>query len=479
MNKLRLLLPSLLILLFGCRNSSDSAQILEDLQENLDYGNLSAVIQVADSLKKNSSEKSEILHLADSLEDIAKRTAIDFCVTEKQVITQLEKLNGPVSSEQKSSWEEKGWLEWRLIDGEKMYFKRAASNLQLLKTFHEQKDKMVADTVNDPEMLFRLKHTEQVIHSADNQTNPVVPVKMNITYTITVHPDVVPEGEKVRCWLPLPKEGQARQKDINLIKTSYPEYTISPDTSIHSTIYMEATAKKGEPTVFQISYSYISSARHFNMQTIKALPYDKTTENYQKYTIEQLPHICFSDAVKNLADSITGNEQNPASIVRKIYFWFKENIPWAGALEYSIIPNIPEYVIKNRRGDCGMQTFLFISMLRYKGIPARWQSGWMMPPDNENLHDWSEVYYEGTGWVPVDISYDLQKSKDPVIRNFYLSGIDSYRLIINDGVSGPLHPAKKYMRSEPNDFQRGEVEWKGDNLYFDKWDYDMKIEYPK
>jgi len=38
---------------------------------------------------------------------------------------------------------------------------------------------------------------------------------------------------------------------------------------------------------------------------------------------------------------------------------------------------------------------------------------------------------------------------------------------------------KKFLRSEPYDFQRGEVEWKGGNLYFDKWDYDMKIEYPK
>ena len=44
-------------------------------------------------------------------------------------------------------------------------------------------------------------------------------------------------------------------------------------------------------------------------------------------------------------------------------------------------------------------------------------------------------------------------------------------------VAGALHPEKQYLRSEPNDFQRGEVEWKGGNLYFDKWDYNMKIKY--
>jgi hypothetical protein len=44
-------------------------------------------------------------------------------------------------------------------------------------------------------------------------------------------------------------------------------------------------------------------------------------------------------------------------------------------------------------------------------------------------------------------------------------------------VAGALHPEKQYLRSEPNDFQRGEVEGKGGNLYFDKWDYDIKIKY--
>jgi hypothetical protein len=213
------------------------------------------------------------------------------------------------------------------------------------------------------------------------------------------------------------------------------------------------------------------------MAGLKVLPYDKTSDNSKKYTSEQLPQICFAGNIKRLADSITSKDDNSATIVRKIYYWFKENIPWTGALEYSVMPNIPEYVYHNKRGDCGMQTFLFMSMLRYKGVPVRWQSGWMVPPGAENLHDWCEVYYEGTGWIPVDVSYDLQQSENAAIKEFYLSGIDSYRLIVNDGVAGPLHPEKKYMRSEPYDFQRGEVEWKGGNLYFDKWDYDMKIEY--
>jgi len=38
-------------------------------------------------------------------------------------------------------------------------------------------------------------------------------------------------------------------------------------------------------------------------------------------------------------------------------------------------------------------------------------------------------------------------------------------------------PAKQHFRSDTVDSQRGEVEWDGGNLYYDKWDYhfDWKI----
>jgi hypothetical protein len=450
---------------------------LLSIQGNLESGNLRTAIHLADSLKAFCADNKKLIRNADSLAQIAGRVGLDFSVTEKQVIEQIEKRIGPFSKEDKALWEKKGWLEWRLINGEKMYFNRAASNLQLIKKFYEQKEVRLREIAEDPNMIFRLKHTGEVIKASDNKNNPVVPVNMEITYSITVHSDAIPEGEKVCCWLPWPKEGHSRQQKIKLLSTSNLEYIIAPDSAIHSTIYMEESSKKGIPTVFQISFRYQSNAQYLNMAGLKVLPYDKTSDNSKKYTSEQLPQICFAGNIKRLADSITSKDDNSATIVRKIYYWFKENIPWTGALEYSVMPNIPEYVYHNKRGDCGMQTFLFMSMLRYKGVPVRWQSGWMVPPGAENLHDWCEVYYEGTGWIPVDVSYDLQQSENAAIKEFYLSGIDSYRLIVNDGVAGPLHPEKKYMRSEPYDFQRGEVEWKGGNLYFDKWDYDMKIEY--
>jgi hypothetical protein len=478
MIKITGILMIMLLILSGCKNPTGyNNEILKVINGYLVAGELTKASRTADSLLKITSDE-QLRWKADSLGQTAKRISSEFSLDEEQVREQLQKKMGDkFSDEEMRKWEKSGWLEYRIIDGAKRYFSRAASNLELLSQFHTDRSERDSTIAHTKEMIFRKKHTQSIIRASEVQPVPVIPVEMIINYTLTVEPDAVPDGETIRCWLPYPKENHPRQKNAYLMAISNEDFILAPDTCVHRTIYLENKAVKGKPTIFSILYSYTSYGQYVNLSSLNLKPYNTKSDIYKKFTSEQLPQICFTENVRNLADSITGNEKDPREIVRKIYYWFNQNIPWAGALEYSIIPSIPEYVIKNKRGDCGMQTFLFISMLRYKGIPVHWQSGWMMPPDGKNLHDWCEIYYEGAGWVPVDISFNLQYSKDMETKEFYMSGIDSYRLIVNDGVSGNLFPPKKFLRSDPFDFQRGEVEWSGGNLYFDQWNYQMEIEY--
>ncbi len=467
----------LLITVTGCKSKPDSGGLFSQIRGDFESGYFNHLKVLADSLKELYPGEDHLIDKADSLCQIAERTLMDFSVTEVELNTQLKERISDFSALDKEFWESKGWLEWKTLNGEKRYFNRAVSNLILLKSFYLQRELRDSLDAKDPEIAFRKKHTQSILKESQNEARPVVPVEMTVNFTLTVDPDAVPAGETVRCWLPYPKESHSRQQNIRFISASAAKFLIAPDSVIHRTIYMEANAEKGKELTFEVSFSYLSFGTFFKLDELKLLPYDKSSDLYREYTSEQLPHICFTSEVKRLADCISDSEMNPYETVRKIYYWFSSNIPWAGALEYSIIPNIPEYVLQSRRGDCGMQTFLFMSMLRYKGIPVKWQSGWMVPPVGKNLHDWCEVYFEGIGWVPVDISYGLQYSDNLETREFFISGIDSYRLIVNDGVAGALYPQKEFLRSEPFDFQRGEVEWSGGNLYFDKWDYKMEIDY--
>nr|WP_321377507.1 transglutaminase domain-containing protein [uncultured Bacteroides sp.] len=407
------------------------------------------------------------------------RTRIDFSKNRDQVIDYIRKYIPDVSDEQMLQWEKEKSLECMTIDGKKMYFYNAAPNL-----FRINKEaaaiKIAKDGITeDGKDRVNLTHVPLVVSAVKaKKENIVLPVKMHVKYSLTVQPNAVPEGEMIRCWLPYPRTDQPRQTDLKLFNTSEDKFVIAPVKYNHSTIYMEKKQEKDKATTFSVEYQYTSSAEWHQLKPEDILPYKKNTSLYKKYTSEREKHILFTPRIKELATQIVGNEQNPLLKIKKIYEWIN-HIPWASAREYSTLDNIPEYVLDNKHGDCGQVSLLFITLVRYCGIPAKFQSGFMMHPGGKNMHDWAQVYFEGIGWVPVDQSFGLFASENQDEKYFFMTGIDSYRMIVNDDYSCSLFPAKKYPRSETVDFQRGEVEWRKGNLYFDKWKWNMEIEYLK
>lgn len=460
--------------LYSCQSGKHATDNISLVTNEFLQGNFQKVYQLADSLKTASPADSLLAWKLDSLADMGHRISVDFSLTKEEINARLQKVIGDFPPEEKAGWEKAGLLEFRMINGEKRYFKRAATNLKLLLAHRQNRLNPQTGNYPDPTDSFRILLAQEVIRRHSGGL-PVNPVNIRIKYTLTVDPDAVPAGETVRCWLPFPKESHARQQDIQMIRTFPETHVIAPDSTGQRSLYLEQTASAGKPAIFEMELSYRPFAQYFNPDSLQVLPYNKSSPLYQKYTSEEKPHIVFTDKIRQLSDSIIKGETNPLEKVRKIYYWINTHIPWAGALEYSTMPNIPEYVMDNRHGDCGMQTLLFMTLARYNGIPVKWQSGWYFFPDEVNLHDWCEVYYEGTGWVPLDMSFGLLPSENKQIREYYISGIDAYRFIVNDATGTPFLPLKKHLRSETVDFQRGEVEWRGGNLYFDKWDYHMEV----
>ncbi len=450
---------------------------IEKIKNFIDKGELKKAIALSDSLLLNKCNDLQKDKKVDSLKQIAQRIYIDFTISEKDIDALIEKQTGAFSPTQKAEWESRKWLEYRIIDDKKMYFKRAASNLKLRLNQQSISSNAISPKP-DAFDLFKADYASKIIEQTKKSGELTAPQDFEVEYTVTLKPNVVPAGEIVRCWLPWPKENHSRQVNLKLL-TSYPkDYTIAPtDKTGQRSIYSTQKAIQDKPLVFSIKFSYTAYAQYFKPDSIVCKPYLKNSALYKNYTREQLPHIVFNKQIAHIADSITKGLNYPLKIVQEIYKYIANNYIWSGALEYSIIPCIPEYVINNKKGDCGMQTFLFMSMARYKGIPVRWQSGWMLHPGNENLHDWCEVYYEGTGWVPLDMSFQYNISTDKRIASYYVTGIDAYRMIVNDEISDTFIPAKRFLRSEPYDFQRGELEWSGGNLYFDKWNYHINIVY--
>lgn len=413
--------------------------------------------------------------------DLHQRLLVDFCKSESDIKEYIRRYIPNVTDSMIHLWENSGALEFMELDGKKLYFHNAGPNLFRVDSLCREIKKRKEHIGLSGSEKVNLNHLPKVITEVCSKgVNVVEPKRMKVTYTITVSPNVVPDGKVVRCWLPFPHRGIPRQTDIQLISASEDKYELAPDTAIHSTLYMEKLAEADKPIVFSETFEYTSSAEWHSLKPEDIKPYDKSSDLYKVYTSEREKHVVFSKRMKDLAAELTGEETNPLLKARRIFQYINDNYPWASAREYSTIDNIPEYVLDNHKGDCGQVTLLFITLCRISGIPAHFQSGFMVHPGEINLHDWCEIYFEGPGWVPVDMSFGIpifaQENNDELYW-FFLGGIDSWRMIVNQDYGKELHPAKKYPRSETVDFQRGEVEWEGGNLYFDKWDYCLDVEY--
>ncbi|MDR0844987.1 MAG: transglutaminase domain-containing protein, partial [Tannerella sp.] len=451
----KILLSAIVVFsLFACAGKQPKVT-LDAINSEVQAGNFTQAKAMIDAYIAENELTEAVTYDLLFQKDLMERKAIDFDRTKDDVTAYIRKYYPGVDDALLAKWESANALEAMIIDGEKRYFDNAARNL-----FRIDKEararKIEVDGVGEDDLQTLLEsHLPEVI--ACSKKSPVhqsAPQKITITYKLKVDANAVPANEVIRCWLPYPRTDSRRQTNIELLTTDAADYRISPDEYVHKALYMEKTARQDEPTVFSYSFSMETVGEWFGLQPGDIKPYNKESELYKKYTAERRTHVLFGDKIKAISAEIVGDETNPLLVSNRILQYIKDHYPWASALEYSTMDNIPEYVISNNHGDCGMVGLLYITLCRYNGIPARWQSGFMLHPGNVNLHDWTEAYFEGIGWVPVDPSFIRRSFDDKDVNKFYSNGIDAYRWIVNDDYSMELFPAKKYPRSETVDFQR-------------------------
>jgi transglutaminase-like putative cysteine protease len=464
------------IVLFFVIASCQQYPAPEEILLNIEAGNFTRAEEQIHSLITDRYMPDSIKTAWLDRIEIMDRICKDFSMTEEDVRKSLIRYFPELDDSLLRKWEADRSLEMRIIDGEKQYFRHADLNLFRLDMEAGRRRAELDGKALNKLSDYYSKYAETTIDRIKKSRTTVTdPKKFRVDYSLEVPSNTVPDGETIRCWLPFPAFHSIRQPGSKLVTANCNSYIIAPPETSQRTIYLKKKAKKDSAIRFEVSFEITTAAQWVDIKPEEIPEYDTSGQLFHEFTSERPPHIVFSDEIKSISKQIIKNETNPVKKVRNIFQWINDNITWASALEYSTIDCIPAYVLENRHGDCGMQSLLFITLARYNGIPAKWQSGWYMFPVQTNMHDWAEVYYEGTGWIPVDPSFGLINSDNEEVRWFYTQGMDPFRLIINEDFSRELYPPKQHLRSETVDFQRGEVEWAGGNLYFDQWDYNIEV----
>jgi len=422
----------------------------------------------------------EVLRARSEAAEIIRRIRVEYSLDAEGLLAKVRKSVPDATAREVARWAKETKARYRVIDGKKLFFRREPQNIFL---FSEAAQKRRAQAGNAPaDTKSKLaEHLKAVVDEAEGTGNiQVQPVHHKVAHTVTIHANTpgVKAGSLVRAWLPFPQEYR-QQREVKLISASPEPKLIAPSGvegnpvggGAQRTIYFEQRVTDPAKSIeFKIVFDYTSCAYYPKLDPAAAQPLPAGWNG--AFLGQRPPHIVFTPEIRKQVARIVGTETNPLEKARRIFRWVSANVAWNAEDEYCIIPSLAVKGFTARRGDCGIQGTVFITMCRIAGIPARWQSGYEMKPADSNwgMHDWSEIYIAPWGWLPADASYGVQESNDPRIAEFYCGHQDSYRMIINLDWGRELMPPKQSLRSEPADFQRGEVEVDGRNLYFDDWD---------
>jgi transglutaminase-like putative cysteine protease/sugar lactone lactonase YvrE len=171
-------------------------------------------------------------------------------------------------------------------------------------------------------------------------------------------------------------------------------------------------------------------------------------ENNEKYRMD---HPVIAGAV----EKVVGDEKNPYWIARKIYNYLMEAMYYEMTGGWNTAPT----VLERGNGSCSEYSFVYISMCRAAGLPARYVGSVVVRGDDDSMddvfHRWVEVYLPNYGWIPVDPSGGDQKL--PRNQANYFGHLANRFLITTESAGGSAsmewtYNSNEFYTTEPKTF---------------------------
>lgn len=409
----------------------------------------------------------------------------EYTLSRNDVFEKLKKKIPDVSVEDLDKWDKEYSLEYYNIEGEKKYYYNCVYDLFLL-----NKEAAIRAGENHQNSYDYSKYPLETINRIKNESEYSKKIYVGFSYFQNL--DVIPQGGKLRAWIPYVRENKFQQ-DIKILNSNINDFNLPEKSNLTSMIYFEHQVNTGynsntewdqifttpkyhwmysikkpefvTDSTFLIQFVYQYSSKAFYKEIIRDSIRDYNTyqDTYRIYTKETLDNQHTAYLIQ-LAQKIIRNEENPYIRAKLIYQWICENIVWTDPKP--VIGDLAEYTAKYKRGDCNAKSELFISLCRISGIPARSQGGWLIRPNGRHAqHTWAQMYFEPYGWLPVDVTFGrgLINNDDERLKYFHFGNCTPYRLVIYDDDSQIL-PKKIYPCINGGGTQLGVFQWEGGDL---------------
>ena len=177
------------------------------------------------------------------------------------------------------------------------------------------------------------------------------------------------------------------------------------------------------------SVQIIRKARRYEVVSSPASAEKELTPAERREALQLPPSI--SPAVRQLAQSWTGQNSNPRAIVNNALQFFR-----AQGFRYSLTPgeyrrnDLDQFLFHRRVGFCEHYAASFATLMRLAGIPARVVVGYLGGEYNDlghfflvrqaDTHAWCEVWLAGSGWTRVDPTTAVAPGRASLDLNSFL-----------------------------------------------------------
>lgn len=148
-----------------------------------------------------------------------------------------------------------------------------------------------------------------------------------------------------------------------------------------------------------------------------------------------------SDEIRHMAHQVIAGCKSDLDKAQAIFQWQVDHMKQQGRI-VSGPGALSAYT--DMDGNCGSFAWLFVSLCRSLGIPAKVIMGGLAIEDEAGYHAWAEVFIAHWGWITVDgsIAQSMKDNSDwfgnrgfPTDPAFYFGGICDRCVVLSEGMN--------------------------------------------
>ncbi len=124
--------------------------------------------------------------------------------------------------------------------------------------------------------------------------------------------------------------------------------------------------------------------------------------------VEETELVDINNEIREKAIEITRGSDSLYDATFKLAEWVRTNVKYDLNTLTEEATQKSSWVLENKQGVCDEITNLFVSFLRSMNIPVRYVVGIAYSdavPEGWAPHAWAEVYFQGYGWIPWDVTF--------------------------------------------------------------------------